>query len=72
MSKAIKFGIVIHRLYLYKNRIKILSFHVNIEKKTREIPINFTNWKKPKGEKTKVFINLFCPNLAKKLEMMMP
>ena len=28
VSKAIKFGIVIHRLYLYKIRIKILSFHV--------------------------------------------
>ena len=27
VSKAIKFGIVIHRLYLYKIRIKILSFH---------------------------------------------
>ena len=33
MSKAIKFGIVIHCLYLYKNGIKILSFHVNIKKK---------------------------------------
>ena len=57
---------MIHRLYLNKNHKKISSFNVNIEKK-REIPINFTNWKKTKGEKTKVFINLFCPNLTKKM-----
>ena len=43
-----------------------------ILKKNPENPDKFYKLENIKGETTKVFIDLFCPNLVKTWEMMMP